>query len=101
MTVRPRWEGEGAPPPRTCTNREVTMHGIRHQPPGHEPPVNSPRFNKPRRAFGEPVAITKSRPRFLAPPFTNFQNLNLPLEVVLRDPMEHDRISKAKKVVFQ
>ena len=62
------------------------MHGIRHLPPGHQTPVNSSRFNKPRRPFGDPTAALKGTPRFIPPPFTNLQNLVLPLEIALRDP---------------
>ena len=76
------------------------MHGIHHLPPGHHTPVNSSRFNKTRRPFGDPVAETKSTPRFLPPPFTNLQNLVLPLDVVLRNPDEEKRIKGAGKLVF-
>ena len=76
------------------------MHGIRHLPPGRHTPVNSPRFNKPRRPFGDPVAETKATPRFIPPPFTNLQNLVLPLDLVLRDPDEEKRIEKAGRLIF-
>ncbi|HET6327277.1 MAG TPA: metallophosphoesterase [Planctomycetaceae bacterium] len=75
------------------------MH-VAHLPPGTLPRVQSSRFSKPRRAFGDPVAAVKSRPRFLPPPFTNFQNLNLPLNVVLRDATEQRRIADAEQIVF-
>jgi hypothetical protein len=68
------------------------MHGIRHLPPGQNTPVNSSRFNKTRRPFGDPVAETKATPRFIPPPFTNLQNLVLPLDIVLRSPDEENRI---------
>ncbi|SIO20026.1 Calcineurin-like phosphoesterase [Singulisphaera sp. GP187] len=76
------------------------MHGIPHLPPGQGTPVNSSRFSKPRRPFGDPVASTKSTPRFIPPPFTNFQNLSLPLDVVLRSSEEEKRIEAAGKLVF-
>jgi hypothetical protein len=76
------------------------MHGFRHLPPGQSTPVNSHRFNKQRRPFGDPVADEKGHPRFIPPPFTNLQNLNLPLDVVLRDPAEEERIKQAGKLVF-
>jgi len=76
------------------------MHGIRHLPPGHQTPVNSSRFNKPRRPFGDPTAALKGTPRFIPPPFTNLQNLVLPLEIVLRDPGEEKRIEGAGRLVF-
>jgi Calcineurin-like phosphoesterase len=76
------------------------MHGIGHLPPGKHTPVNSPRFNKTRRPFGDPTAETKSTPRFIAPPFTNLQNLVLPLDIVLRNPAEEKRIEDAGKLVF-
>ena len=76
------------------------MHGIRHLPPGHQTPVNSARFNKPRRPFGDPTAALKGTPRFIPPPFTNLQNLVLPLEIVLRDPGEEKRIEGAGRLVF-
>ncbi len=76
------------------------MHGIRHLPPGHQTPVNSSRFNKTRKAFGDPIAETKDTPRFIPPPFTNLQNLVLPLDIVLRKPEEEKRIENAGKLVF-
>jgi hypothetical protein len=76
------------------------MPSIPHLPPGQHNPVNSPRFNKPRRPFGEPVAIIKGNPRFIPPPFTNLQNLNLPLDVVLRDKAEEARIEQSGKLIF-
>src|SRR5271166_1506168 len=76
------------------------MHGIRHLPPGHQTPVNSSRFNKTRRPFGDPTAETKGTPRFIPPPFTNLQNLVLPLDIVLRKPEEEKRIGNAGKLVF-
>jgi hypothetical protein len=76
------------------------MHGFRHPPPGQHTPVNSPRFNKPRRPFGDPVADEKVTPRFIPPPFTNLQNLALPLDLVLRDPARERRIEQAGKLVF-
>jgi hypothetical protein len=75
-------------------------HGIAHLPPGQVTKVNSPRFNKTRRAFGVPVAEVKSNPRFIPPPFTNLQNFNLPLDIVLRKPVEEKRILDARKIVF-
>jgi 3',5'-cyclic AMP phosphodiesterase CpdA len=75
-------------------------HGPRHPPPGGSTPVNSSRFNKQRRPFGDPVALQKSDPRFIPPPFTNFTNLNLPLDIVLRNPAEIKRILDAGKLVF-
>lgn len=76
------------------------MHGFRHRPPGESTPVNSSRFNKTRRPFGDPVAQLKTTPRFIPPPFTNLQNLNLPLDLVLRDPAEEGRIAQSGKLVF-
>jgi 3',5'-cyclic AMP phosphodiesterase CpdA len=76
------------------------MHGFPHPAPGHQTPVNSARFNKTRRSFGDPVAHVKGDPRFIAPPFTNFQNLNLPLDIVLRNPAEDQRIAQAGRLVF-
>ena len=75
-------------------------HGPRHPQPGGHNPVNSARFNKQRRPFGDPVSPLKLNPRFIPPPVTNFTNLNLPLDIVLRDPAEMERIRKAKKLVF-
>ncbi len=75
-------------------------HGPTHPPPGGQNPVNSPRFNKQRRPFGDPVSETKSTPRFIPPPFTNFTNLNLPLDVVLRNAAEMKRVTDAGKLVF-
>jgi hypothetical protein len=76
------------------------MSSFHHLPPGHHTPVNSSRFNKTRRPFGDPVAAIKGTPRFIPPPFTNLQNLVLPLEVVLRNPNEEKRIADAGKLVF-
>ncbi len=76
------------------------MQGIAHLAPGHHTPVNSSRFNKARRPFGDPVSPTKTTPRFIPPPFTNLQNLVLPLEVVLRSTAEEKRIQDAGKLVF-
>jgi hypothetical protein len=76
------------------------MHGFRHPPHGQRTPVNSSRFNKQRRPFGDPVADEKGSPRFIPPPFTNLQNLNLPLDVVLRDQAEEERIRQAGRLVF-
>jgi hypothetical protein len=78
----------------------MAEHGPRHPAPNTTTPVNSTRFNKPRRPFGEPVAEQKRSPRFLAPPFTNNVNLVLPLNVVLRNQTEEDRITAAKQLVF-
>ncbi len=78
----------------------MSTHGFPHPAPGHHMPVNNPRFNKPRRPFGDPVAETKATPRFVPPPFTNLQNLNLPLDIVLRDRAEEARIAQAGKLVF-
>jgi hypothetical protein len=75
-------------------------HGPKHPRPGESTPVNSSRFNKTRRAFGDPVALPKHNPRFIPPPVTNFTNLNLPLDVVLRDPKEEKRFADAGKLVF-
>jgi hypothetical protein len=75
-------------------------HGPMHPRPGEHTGVNSPRFNKPRRAFGDPVAEPKANPRFIPPPVTNFTNLNLPLDVVLRKSEEMKRIAAAGKLVF-
>src|SRR5271165_979003 len=76
------------------------MHGIRHLPPGDQTPVNSSRFNKTCKPFGDPTAETKDTPRFIPPPFTNLQNLVLPLDIVLRKPEEEKRIENAGKLVF-
>ncbi len=76
------------------------MHGVKHHPPGQSSRVHSPRFSKMRRAFGDPVAALKAQPRFIAPPLTNFQNLTLPLNVVLRDKVEVERIEDAGKLIF-
>jgi hypothetical protein len=78
----------------------MASHGFRHLPPGHHTPVNSPRFNKKRRPFGEPVSEDKRTPRFIPPPFTNFQNLSLPLDVILRDATESQRIEDNGKLIF-
>lgn len=75
-------------------------HGPRHPPPGGSTPVNSSRFNKQRRPFGDPVALQKADPRFIRPPLTNFTNLNLPLDIVLRKPDEMKRILDAGRLVF-
>ena len=75
-------------------------HGPLHPPPGERNPVNSTRFNKERRPFGDPVASLKNAPRFIPPPITNFTNLNLPLDVVLRNAKEMQRILDAGKLVF-
>jgi hypothetical protein len=75
-------------------------HGPTHPRPGQHTPVNSPRFNKPRRPFGDPVASPKTKPRFIPPPLTNFTNLNLPLDIVIRDPAEMKRIADAGKLIF-
>src|SRR5436305_5740613 len=75
-------------------------HGPLHPNPGTHLPVNNPRFNKPRRPFGDPVATLKERPRFLPPPFTNFTNLALPLDVVVRSAPEMKRIRDSGKLVF-
>ena len=76
------------------------MDGIRHLPPGDQTPVNSSRFNKTCKPFGDPTAETKGTPRFIPPPFTNLQNLVLPLDIVLRKPEEEKRIGNAGKLVF-
>lgn len=75
-------------------------HGPLHPDPGQRNPVENSRFNKPRRPFGDPVAEVKSKPRFIQPPMTNFTNLNLPLDVVLRSKKEMKRITDAGKIVF-
>ncbi len=75
-------------------------HGPIHPPPGETTPVNSPRYNKQRRPFGDPVAYPKANPRFIPPPITNFTNLNLPLDVVLRDPDQMKQITQSGKLVF-
>jgi hypothetical protein len=73
------------------------MHGFRHLPAGQSTPVNSPRINKSRRPFGDPVADEKGTPRFVPPPFTNFVNLNLPLEVVLRAAGQEERVEQIEQ----
>jgi hypothetical protein len=62
--------------------------GAHRQPP--------PRAAKPRRPFGDPVAPVKSEPRFIPPPLTNLQYLNLSLHNVMPD----DAIQAAGKIVF-
>lgn len=62
--------------------------------------MNSSRFNKQRRPFGDPVAYEKGTPRFIPPPMTNFTNLNLPLDIILRNAAEEKRIEDAGQLVF-
>ncbi len=78
----------------------MSSHGVRHKPPGHPSAINSSRFNKARRPFGDPVALLKATPRFIPPPFTNLQNLNLPLDVVLRNPEQMAGIERAGRLIF-
>ena len=91
-----------APPQPNVAARGATTSrpGPRHPAPNKQLPVNSPRFNKTRRPFGDPVAYEKGTPRFIPPPLTNFQNLNLPLDIVLRNAAEEKRIADAGKLVF-
>ncbi|HKV05959.1 MAG TPA: metallophosphoesterase [Candidatus Acidoferrales bacterium] len=42
-------------------------------------------FGKSKRPLGNPVAPPKQYPRFVPPPPTNLNNLNLPLDVILPD----------------
>ncbi len=54
------------------------------------------RHPKPRREFGDPVAPFKDSPRFIPPPFTNLQELKLPLHAV----MPEDTIRATGRIVF-
>jgi len=96
----PKDDSSAEPGATTGATTVAHHHGPTHPRPGEHTPVNSPRFNKPRRAFGDPVAASKATPRFIAPPMTNFTNLNLPLDVVLRNAAELKRITDAGKLVF-
>ncbi len=55
-------------------------------------------FSKPKRAFNDPVSPPPHHPAFIRPPLTNNVNLAVPLDVIL--PGSHDRIAKAKTMVF-
>ncbi len=55
-------------------------------------------FAKPRRAFGDPVELPKQHARFEPPPFTNYVNLNLPLDIVL--PGIDNSIQQSQQLVF-
>jgi predicted phosphodiesterase len=46
------------------------------------------------------MAAEKATPRFIPPPITNLENLNLPLDIVLRNPAEERRLEQAGKIVF-
>jgi len=55
-------------------------------------------FSKPKRPFNDPVSPPSHHPAFIRPPLTNNVNLTVPLDVILEG--SHDRITKAKTMVF-
>ena len=55
-------------------------------------------IHKQRRPFDDPVAAPKPHPRFIPPPYTNLQNLSLPLNAI--DAALEKRVQSAGKIVF-
>src|SRR5208283_924769 len=79
-----------------CLHKEKTMSHPRLPRPVATASHPSNRGGSVRRPFGDPIAFAQASPRFIAPPFTNRVNLDLPLEAV----MPVDWIQQAKQIVF-
>ncbi len=62
------------------------------------PPSSGARFGKSRRPLGDPVAAPKGYPRFIPPPSTNLNNLELSMDVIL--PAQAKEAEDAQKLVF-